>query len=74
MSDTLSDALTSDVCLRARLDEFVNGESAFSEAKDVAVARAWISVSDDAIFGAEQRSHVNFLGGQYLYLTKFIPT
>lgn len=42
-------------------------------AEDVAVAKAWLAIREDAIVGAEQRGDVLFHGEHELYSNKFIP-
>lgn len=58
---------------KERIDSRVRRVSAFSTVEDVTVAKTWISVSQDSIFGTEQKCDVLYRGIHQLDETNLKP-
>lgn len=59
---------------RLKMDAPVKRGSAFTELKNMAVAKDCIAVSENAIFGTDRKGDVLFRAVEVQYFTKFIPT
>lgn len=76
MSDNCVDRGSSDSAkdeARVRMENRTKRGSGFSASEDACMARAWITVSEDAVVGSEQKGDVFFRSVHDLYVNKFKP-